>query len=159
MTGGYDHARPDQRPPLSLTYLKSPITVLTHSLEDGAGQDITNHDLLDAYTVLSLRIRAICAPLAENRSMETPFRALKESSNALSRRLQHDIRRALEDPLTATSQSANDILHATISRAPTESHEDLVCAARDSSALCQQSIQTVSLIFRFPALSALFARE
>ena len=158
MTGGYDHAKPDQRPPLSLTYLKSPILVLTHSLEDGTGQDIT-HDLLDAYSVLSLRIRAICAPLAENGSMETPLQAIKASSDALSHRLQHDIRRALEDPLTATSQSANDILLATISRAPTESHEDLVCAARDSSALCQQSIQIVSLIFRFPALSALFARE
>ncbi|PIL22657.1 hypothetical protein GSI_15349 [Ganoderma sinense ZZ0214-1] len=35
-------------------------------------------------------------------------------------------------------------------------HEDLVCAARDSSTLCQQAIQIVSLIFRFPALYSLF---
>ena len=157
MAGVIDHTLFDQHSILPQTFLRSPILTLSGSLDSDAGGNISTHDLLDAYATLALRIRTICTPSTGDESTIPALRALKTHSFLLSCCVQRDIRRALEDPFgSPTSQSTNEHLFNPMIQPITQPLRGLICAAQDSSALCQQAIQVVSLIFRFPALYSLF---
>lgn len=158
MAGVHDHTLLDRHSTLPQTFLRSPILTLTLSLNDSIGEDITTHDVLDAYTILAFRLRTICSSFTGNESNIPALQALEINSDLLSCRLQRDIRRALEDPFgSSTSQSTNEPLFNTMVPSAIQPHEDLICAASEASTLCQRAIQIVSLAFRFPLLYSLFS--
>ncbi|KAI0667641.1 hypothetical protein C8Q78DRAFT_315288 [Trametes maxima] len=158
MSRGAGNPRGNTPPHSNPHYFKSPLDTLVVSLEDDAG-GISAYDLVDAYSTLSLRIKA-CATFVNRPIQEVPsFRLLKRNSSALGRCIQRDIRRALRDPsLTQSSPSQLGAI-ASPSVKWADISEALMDLARTESTLCQHALQLLSNIFAFPTLHQLFSQS
>ncbi|KAG2151294.1 hypothetical protein DEU56DRAFT_777115 [Suillus clintonianus] len=134
------------------TYLKSPVQCIVNSLEPNSL--LSNHDLLDAYSTFSNRIRAEAQKLQQSSASLPALEFLRMKTHALSQALRRDISLAHIDPFVlprifTPGESTPSV--------PRQSNADVVKHAGDSSALCQQALCALSVVFRFHHLYSLFS--
>lgn len=143
----------NSKPMMCQSYLSSPLETILESLNDHDSEYISLHDLIEAYNVLSERIRAEAYTLVNGGQYLLAFALLKEHASSLARALRRDIQRALIDPsrdlrrtpppgesfLTDVSMNDHEIQHA-----------------RDLPMLCHHSLCVLSDVFAFEALHSLF---
>ncbi|OJA17203.1 hypothetical protein AZE42_00201 [Rhizopogon vesiculosus] len=135
------------------TYLKSPLESILNSLQPNSPH--SNHDLLDAYSTFSNRIRAEAQELQQTATSLPALESLHMNSHSFSQALRRDISIAHIDPFalpTPTFTPGDSLLSG-----PRKSTVDVVKHAGDMSALCQQALCALSAVFRFPALYSLFS--
>ncbi|TFK93094.1 hypothetical protein K466DRAFT_538625 [Polyporus arcularius HHB13444] len=148
--------RQDNSPmtPAPVTYFRSPLLTLVASIEHN---DVPVPDILDAYSILTLRMQSLATSLELNASNLPALGYIAQSSEPLARRLQHDIRRALDDPFTLSPATSPMIAHGSMAPLPTDLQRDAVHAARDASLMTQYALCIVATVFRFPRLGSLFS--
>ncbi|KAG0704225.1 hypothetical protein DFH29DRAFT_912381 [Suillus ampliporus] len=153
MTGESMQVTPDCTAPLQdTTYLKSPLECIVNSLEPNSVH--SNHDLLDAYSTFSNRIRAEAQELQRSSTSLSALELLRIKAHAFSQALRRDITLAHIDPFAATRTFASG---ESLLSGPRQSTADVVKHAGDSSALCQQALCALAAVFRFPNLHSLFS--
>ena len=134
-------------PSASSNYLRSPVSLLVHSLRC---HDPPVHDLLDAYSILALRINSLTPSLVLTTDVTPALEIMARFAEPLARRLQLDIRGAFKEPFIATPSMSQSGDIAPLSPG------DTVHTAREVSMLSQYALRVVASIFRFPRLFALF---
>lgn len=140
----------------SLTYFQSPLLTLISSLDASTSDTITVHDIIDAYSTLSIRIRSVSTSLSSVTPDNIAIKTIANCSDALAHCLQRDIRRALGDPLASPSQAQGI---PSPGRQSTQFPEEAVYAALDASALTQHAILTMSILLQVSSLHLLFSGE
>lgn len=138
----------------SLTYFQSPLLTLISSLDASTSDTITVHNIIDAYSTLSIRIRSVSTSLSSVTPDNIAIKTIANCSDALAHCLQRDIRRALGDPLASPSQA-----QGIPGRQSTQFPEEAVYAALDASALTQHAILTMSILLQVSSLHLLFSGE
>lgn len=138
----------------SLTYFQSPLLTLISSLDASTSDTITVHDIIDAYSTLSIRIRSVSTSLSSVTPDNIAIKTIANCSDALAHCLQRDIRRAFGDPLASPSQA-----QGIPGRQSTQFPEEAVYAALDASALTQHAILTMSILLQVSSLHLLFSGE
>ncbi len=139
-----------------VTYFRSPLLTLVSSIEHN---DVPVPDILDAYSILTLRIQSLASSLGLNASNLPALGLISQLSEPLARRLQHDIRRALDDPSTLFPATFPMIARGVMAPLSTDLHRDAVHAAREASLMTQYALRIVATVFRFPRLGSLFSGE
>ncbi|KAK2465736.1 hypothetical protein APHAL10511_002280 [Amanita phalloides] len=133
-------------------YFASPLNTLLDSMHDPDYNQITLHDVMEAYACFSDRIRSVAKPLmgVETTRTEAAFRIVGERSVELAWVLKRDLRRALAAP----PSHSQDSLHM-YSYSPTL--DDDAQYALDSARLAQYALCFISDICIFRALYSLFS--
>lgn len=100
----------------SPTYLLSPIKTLVNSVQPGSFDDVSDHhydlrDLIEAYCILSARIRANLLSTeksddANEKTLLPALEPLKQYLEEITDALRRDISRAREDPIQSLAKSA-----------------------------------------------------
>ncbi|KAJ6508524.1 hypothetical protein C8R45DRAFT_1089693 [Mycena sanguinolenta] len=132
----------------SPSYFMSPAATLLES----AGlhsDDISLHDLIEAYNTFSLRIQSQIRVILKATSTPPALVSLKEFSRQLSEALRRDLKRAREE--TAMSRRTSFAVQTP------QLDEDEIRAARDVALLSQQVLRFLSDIFSFPPLHSIFS--
>ncbi|RDB15276.1 hypothetical protein Hypma_004793 [Hypsizygus marmoreus] len=145
--------RTDSRPLMIPTYLSSPMETILESLDDHSSQYISTHDLIDAYAVLSSRIRSQADTILQAEQPIPAFAPLIENASSLARALKRDIQRAIIDParIFRGSPPAGE---SYFEETPATDHE--IQYGRDSSILCHHTLRVLSDIFAFEPLYSMF---
>jgi hypothetical protein len=130
-------------------YFRSPIETLSDSLTYGSS--VSLHDLTDAYSTLSMRIRSQSGTIVHVDKNHIALRPLKLFSGELYQCLRRDIRIALDDPFSNTEDFMTPKL--------LDVETDNVKYARDVLALSLHSLRFISDLFRFQALHSMFSSE
>jgi hypothetical protein len=142
----------DADPMMSSVYLSSPLDTILESMHDPHLCHISLHDLIEAYSVLSARIRARLRLIVQANHPLPALEPLKENAFLLARALARDIRRALIDPsngLQITHLGESFFTNVSIT-----DHE--IQYARDLAILCHHALRFLSDVFAFKALYSLF---
>ncbi|GBE84841.1 hypothetical protein SCP_0700210 [Sparassis crispa] len=134
-------------------YFRSPIATLRESLEDDSAEHISAHDLLEAYSVFSSRLRTIVAVIPEDQREVPSLNYVARHAPEVAQCLRRDLRRALVDPVP-NYRSSNDLIPESL--AFRDATEDQVKDARDASSVCHGALRLLSYIFRFSVLSSMF---
>ena len=138
----------------SSQFLQSPLTTLIKSTDDTA-DDISLHDLLQAYGTLCDRLKLL-ATLA-NDAVDVPaLNPLRHNAPKIAACLQRDFKRALQDPFPhAPEQRGGQIPESFASSTPEHSDEDMQYA-QDLSHVSQHALLLFSTICRVELLWELF---
>jgi hypothetical protein len=140
-------------PLMSSGYLSTPLNTILESMHDPYSQYISFHDLIEAYSVLSARIRAQLRVIINANQPVPALEPLKEHAFLFARALGRDIRRALIDPsngLRITHPSGE----SSITSVSMTDHE--IQYGGDLAILCHHALRFLSDIFAFKALYMLF---
>lgn len=137
------------------TFFKSPVLTLLESLEDLDADHVSMHDLLEAYAVLSNRIKITAHLLIEIDAEHPALNFLGQHSRSVAECLHRDVRRAFAEPLPQSSNQ-DAAIPTSFDLLPEEASLNLEKQVVDMSAVCHAALVVVSNIFRFKALSALF---
>lgn len=131
----------------STDFLSSPLETILESIYDPGLDNISLHDLIEAYNTISTRIRSQARLLLQDQSLPA-IEFLREHSSSLTYALKRDLRRALVEHPTHSQESVSTDM-------PISSH-DVQCA-RDMAALCLHALRFLSDVFVFKALYSVFA--
>lgn len=139
-----------QAPPgQSNTTFASPLVTLSESIRDPTQTYITSHDLIEAYNVISLRLRTIMQKNtlgSDNSSLEL----FKTNSDCIEQCLSRDIRRLLPNPFdTQTSYPQSYFSQDNL--------EDDMQRITNNVLLCRYALRLVADIFAFPVVHVNFA--
>ncbi|KAL6303902.1 hypothetical protein BKA93DRAFT_786211 [Sparassis latifolia] len=134
-------------------YFRSPIATLRESLEDDSAEHISAHDLLEAYSVFSNRLRTIVTVIPEDQREVPSLNYVARHAPEVAQCLRRDLRRALVDPVP-NYRFSNDLIPESL--AFRDATEDQVKDARDASSVCHGALRLLSYIFRFSVLSSMF---
>lgn len=141
------------------TFFKSPVNSILNTLSDDTFEHTSVHNLLDAYSTLSCRIKAVAGSLASDCEGYPSLQFLKNNVVPLGRCMQRDIRRAFADSLASNSRVAS---LGSISTSPIQTTNippGNINRARETAMLCRYALQLVSNIFCLPGLFILFPRK
>jgi len=158
------HPDPDPstpRKPMAQSYLDAPLTTLLHP------DPVSPHDLLEAYHMLSLRLRVLLPGPGE------ALDPLRTNAEGLVRVLKRDVERALVNPLPSSSPSSsssfpflsptNQSSLSSSTRYRFDTRVQIVSLtpadlkrATDSVAVAHAALGLVSILFRFECLVRLF---
>ncbi|KAF9005428.1 hypothetical protein BDQ17DRAFT_1353043 [Cyathus striatus] len=130
----------------SRTFFSSPIETLLESLEDPQDEHVTLHDVIEAYAMLSTRIRVLAKTLLEVPVTPQPaLETLQAHSRDLHKCLSRDIQRATAIPLHQF-QSDWTVVH-TLSEIdlPPECLQD----SKDIANVCHHALQVIASVFLF----------
>ncbi|KAF9241176.1 hypothetical protein BU15DRAFT_73648 [Melanogaster broomeanus] len=138
------------------SYLLSPIETITDSFHEHSSTSV--HDLLDAYSTFSSRIRSHNQMLRDCARPLPSLDCLRVNKDDFLQALRRDIGFAHIDILSIFSRSRPSLdeamfggsIHASIK-------VDARQRARDSSSLCVHALCAIATIFRFPAFHSLFS--
>ena len=138
------------------TFFKSPILTLSESLEDVDADHISNHDVLEAYAILSNRIKQTAHFLGEARKEYSALNFFSKHTGPVVQCLRRDIKRALIDPLPKPSTPHETIPQSIefLTKEPSASTRKQIT---EHPAICYAALGIVSNIFKFSTLSSLFA--
>ena len=136
------------------SYLSSPIRTLCESLNDPEHLYISNHDIVEAYNVLCLRIRSRKDDIS--RPPETGSLSIFEESSALIEQcISRDIRRVLYTPLDSQRHRSS----ASFNFSYESDFPEAVLPDVVENMLCQYAIRLISDLFMFPFLYSKFSRS
>ncbi|KAJ6585180.1 hypothetical protein B0H19DRAFT_1059450 [Mycena capillaripes] len=131
----------------------SPAETLLESTGPNA-DDISVHDLIEAYNTFSLRIRSQIRVILNAEVPHPALISLNEYSHQMSEALRRDLKRAREAPPShsrRTSCAQNSL------QSIPEMDEEEIRVARDLALLSQQVLRFLSDIFTFPPLYSIFS--
>lgn len=134
------------------TYFSSPIRTLTLSIKDPGHECISIHDLVEAYNVLSTRIRTLNLQLDEAPPFASVF---KERSSDIAYCLGRDIRRILPDPFKEQSYQHSFVGHSYFTNDSSDDEEIQLLTENDL--LCQYALRFASDLFNLRAIHSCFA--
>lgn len=134
------------------TYFSSPIRTLTLSIKDPGHECISIHDLVEAYNVLSTRIRSLNRQLDEASPLMSVF---KERSSDITYCLGRDIRRILPNPFKEQSFQHSFVGHSYFTDDSSDDEEIQLLTENDL--LCQHALRFASDLFTFRATHSYFA--
>ena len=137
-------------PLMPSTYLSSPLDTILESLHDPAY--VSPHDLVEAYNVISMRIRSQSQVIMHTKHRLPAFTLLGEHASLLAQALSRDVRRALSHPSSGFRTPAP---FASSSTNPPMTNNDIQYA-RDLSILCHHALRLLSDVFSFEPLHSLF---
>ncbi|KAJ7147132.1 hypothetical protein C8R43DRAFT_1129909 [Mycena crocata] len=151
---------PDAKPPsdwadaplASSAYFISPTETVLQSMGPG-GDDISFHDLIEAYNTFSNRIRAQIRGILDSQAPKPALISLKASSHQLAEALRRDLKRIRDEP--ASHSRRTSFIGGSFQT--TEMDEEDIRVSRDLASLSQQVLRFLSDIFSFPALHSIFA--
>lgn len=133
----------------SHTSFTSPLLTLSESIRDPTQTYITSHDLIEAYNVISLRLRTLMQKNAldpEKSSLEV----FRSHSECIEQCLSRDIRRLLPNPFDTQTSYPQSYL--------SQDHpEDDVQRITNNILLCRYALRLVADIFAFPVVHVNFA--
>ncbi|KAH7885264.1 hypothetical protein F5I97DRAFT_2032165, partial [Phlebopus sp. FC_14] len=136
------------------SYLLSAVETITDSVQDRSFASV--HDLMDAYSTFSNRIRSQSQVL---QSCDKPFPAfdcLVHHKAAFIQALRRDIGLAHSDPLFISSRSRSYGESLPDAAAITHVTSDTRQYARNTSLLCNYALCSLGVIIKFPAFNSLF---
>ncbi|KIK57153.1 hypothetical protein GYMLUDRAFT_46397 [Collybiopsis luxurians FD-317 M1] len=131
-------------PPISSNILLSPLETLHESLSEPGDEIITLHDLIEAYSVLAMRIKGIVLTGFDLKQTTSALSLLKERSQVLFNALRRDIMRVTIPPCLSPQDGMN---------------VDEIQYAHNLAQLGQQAIGLTSELFAFPPLYFTFSVE
>jgi len=135
------------------SYLGSPIRTLCESLNDPEHLYTSNHDIVEAYNVLCLRIRSRKSDIS--RPQEPGFLSIFEENSALIEQcISRDVRRVLYTPLDSQQHHSS----ASFNSSYESDFSEAVLPDVVENMLCQYAIRLMSDLFMFPALYSKFSR-
>ena len=140
-------------PIMSLVYLSSPLDTILESMDDPHLRYVSIHDLIEAYSVLSSRIRSQLRVIIQASQPPPALIPLKEHASFLARALTRDVRRAFINPsdrLWRTPPSGE----SSSTHVSMIDHE--IQYARDLTILCHHALRFLSDVFVFKPLYSLF---
>ncbi|KIK91247.1 hypothetical protein PAXRUDRAFT_830994 [Paxillus rubicundulus Ve08.2h10] len=137
------------------SYLLSAVETVTDSFHEHSS--ISTHDLLDAYSTFSSRIRSQSQVLQDGNRRLPSLDCLRDHKDTFIRALRRDVCVAhinsfstfSPSPLSSDEAMSGGSIHANIG-IDTKQH------ARNSSLLCVHALCALATVFRFPALHYLF---
>ena len=138
---------------LDVKFFSSPLDTLLESIHDRDAEYLSIHDLIEAYSAISTRIRSQVDIIMAARQPPPALAFLGEHTSSLTRALRRDILRCFVDPshdLRTTPPPGESFS----SDASMTDHE--IQYARDLSAVCHYSLRLLSDIFSFKLLYSLF---
>ncbi|TCD64131.1 hypothetical protein EIP91_004512 [Steccherinum ochraceum] len=137
-------------------FFHSPLTTLSKSLNELTSDAISTHDILQAYVTFCDRIKVLARHMSEDPlSCSAALEPVGRYASQITRCLQRDIRRALQNPFPASAVREDAIPESMAYSTPTHSDDDMK-HAQDLSAVSQHALLLCSNIFRLPALSTYF---
>jgi hypothetical protein len=134
-------------------YILSPLSTILESIHDPHCRFVSLHDLIEAYSVLSARIRAQLGVIIQAGHLLPALAIPKEQASLLARAVARDIQRALIDPsnnVRRTPPSAG----SSLPDAPLTDYE--IQFSRDLAVLCHHALRFLSDVFTFQPLYSLF---
>ncbi|KAG5650105.1 hypothetical protein H0H81_000746 [Sphagnurus paluster] len=144
---------PDANPMESPYYLLSPLETISESLDDYDFEYISIHDIIEAYSLLSRRIRSQACLILRAGEMFPALAPFKDHAGSLARALKRDIRRALADP-SRDLQRSPALFSSYRTEVSMNDHD--FQNIRNLSTLCHHSLRVVSDVFAFKSLYSLF---
>ena len=132
-------------------YFSSPLNTLLESLHDPDCNQVTLHDIMEAYDCFSGRIRSVATPLMQVEITHAALKIIGECSSELTQVLKRDLRRAFAGS-TSQSQQSFDMYSYGSSHTEFNAH-----FALDLARLAQQALCLISDICIFRALYTLFS--
>ncbi|KAF9465829.1 hypothetical protein BDZ94DRAFT_1253286 [Collybia nuda] len=133
---------------LSTEFLLSPLETVLESICDPGLDNVSLHDLIEAYSTLSARIRSQARSLLDDQPLPA-IEALREHSSSLTHALKRDLRRILFESGPPTQES-------TLTDTPILTD---IQFTRDMAALCLHALCFLSDVFVFKALYSVFSKN
>ncbi|KJA24353.1 hypothetical protein HYPSUDRAFT_200581 [Hypholoma sublateritium FD-334 SS-4] len=140
----------------SKTYLDSPIRTLCESVKDPGALFISIHDLMEAYNILSTRIRTILNQDTCITGLPIPSLAgIAEFSSEIMHCISRDIQRTLPSPFDSQPQQDSS------SYVYYDASPDLgdIQMTTDNISLCHYALRFASDIFAFSMLYSIFSDD
>jgi hypothetical protein len=145
----------DNHPLYHFDYLLGPIETIVRSHRAPLSGHLSLHDITEAYRTLSMRIRQSSCHLSVASECFPALGPLRDKGTEVVAALRRDVSRAL--PISAPHTSGGSFLRSSHHAAETVSTTYEANVATDSSVLCHYALRLLSEIFRFPAISSVFA--
>lgn len=142
-------ARQPMQLAMSETYFASPIQTLSESIKDPGQDRITTHDLVEAYNVLSTKIRSQIHEILNVDKPLPPLAIFKEQSPQIVECISRDLERLLPSPFE--SQHAGRSYYSDHSLSGDELH-----IATNNAMLCHYALRFMTDIFTFRSLYSNF---
>jgi len=137
------------------TYLQAPIATLSESTEDALFGHLSTHDLLEAYHILSTRIKTIATALSHDVRDIPAMHDIQQNSAVILSCVRRDIHRAFVNPFSEPS-GCNSLVSDSVSFPESEAIEGDLKHGREMSLISQYALRLLSSIYNLPWLSALF---
>ncbi|KAG6916033.1 hypothetical protein DXG01_008756 [Tephrocybe rancida] len=141
-------------PTMCESYLLSPLETIMESLGDYEWECISCHDIIEAYSVLSTRIRSIAHPIMHAEQAPPALLPFKEHAPSLARALKRDLRRAMVDPSRGLRNSVHESYTSDMTDPDIQHKEDLNDLFKESLKIAlasdlpiPSSSKTVSLVY------------
>ena len=148
----------DNNPLYHLEYLLGPIETIACSHQTLVSGHLSTHDVTEAYRTLSMRIRASSCHMSAVSDCFPALEPLREKGAEVVMALRRDVSRAL--PISSGHISSDLSPRSPGPAAETAGWNSTTFdtnSVTDSSTLCHYALRLLSEIFRFPALSSVFA--
>jgi hypothetical protein len=144
----------DNHPLYHSEYLRGPIETIVRSHRALLSGHLSLHDITEAYRTLSMRIRQSSRHLSVASEGFPALEPLRDKGTEVVAALRRDVSRAL--PISAPHTSGDWSFRSSDHAVETVSTYE-ADVATDSSTLCHYALRLSSEIFRFPAISSVFA--
>ncbi|KAH9949846.1 hypothetical protein B0H21DRAFT_687894 [Amylocystis lapponica] len=140
------------------TFFRTPIDTLLESTEDISFDNISHHDLSDAYNTFSLRLRTITKAMTEREGTLPALGLVKQHATAITKCLRRDIRLALIDPFPEPPP-ANIAIPNSITSSTRDITDEEMEAARDYASVSHSALHLTANVFKFATFSACFPHD
>jgi len=142
-------ARQPMQLAISETYFASPIQTLTESIKDPRQDWITTHDLVEAYNVLSTRIRSQIHDILRVDKPLPQLAIFKEQSSQIVECISRDLERLLPSPFESQHGGRSYYSDRSLS-------DDDLYVAINHATLCHHALRFMTDIFTFQFLYSNF---
>ncbi|KAJ7195440.1 hypothetical protein GGX14DRAFT_474749 [Mycena pura] len=137
----------------SPAYFMSPVTTVLESAGQGAN-DISVHDLIEAYNMISNRIRSQIRVILADEAPRPALVPLQECSRQLGEALRRDLKRVREEPFFDARRTSS--IEGSFQRSISMNEEE-TRVSRDLALLAHQVLRLISEIFAFSPLYSIFS--
>jgi hypothetical protein len=145
----------DNHPLYHSEYLLGPIETIVRSHGALLSGHLSLHDITEAYRTLSMRIRQASCHLSVASECFPALESLRDKGTEVVAALRRDVSRVL--PISPPHTSSDLFLRSSGHASETVLTTYEADVVTDSSTLCHYALRLLSEIFRFPAISSVFA--
>lgn len=139
-------------------YLQSPISTLLKSWDDPTPDEISMHDIAQAYATVHDRLKVL-ARFGEGEACHTALETLTQNATRIGQCLLRDMARTLHNPIPRPQvHHGGHAPESLISSAPEHSDDDLQYAY-DLSCVAQHALLLLALVARVPQFWSVFSGE
>jgi hypothetical protein len=142
----------DNHPLYHSDYLLGPIETIVESHTALLSGHLSFHDITEAYRILSMRIRQSSCHLSVASDCFPALKPLRDKGTEVVAALRRDVSRGL---LISAPHTSGDFFLRSSDHVESTTYDANVTT--DSSTLCHYALRLLSEMFRFPAISSVFA--